>query len=135
MGEYAEYMLNGDDCQYCGEYLGEGDGYPRSCRSCASEMKTGADYDYKKKPVSNQAIGKKLRRALGYCHGMDGMYPGCHWDLAPAMFEKLKKWGFVESYHPHNHMHKVRAILTQAGEQAYKDVKDKKPVYIPVRSK
>ena len=30
MGEIAEMMLNGDlDC-YTGEYLGEGDGYPRS---------------------------------------------------------------------------------------------------------
>jgi hypothetical protein len=34
MGEMAEYMLNGDDCQYCGEYIGDGDGYPRSCASC-----------------------------------------------------------------------------------------------------
>jgi len=34
MGEIAEYLLNGDDCQYCGEYLGEGDGYPRSCDGC-----------------------------------------------------------------------------------------------------
>lgn len=37
MGEMAEYMLNGDDCQCCGEYLGEGDGYPRSCDGCAEE--------------------------------------------------------------------------------------------------
>lgn len=35
MGEYAEYMLNGDDCQVCGEYMGNGDGYPRTCRSCS----------------------------------------------------------------------------------------------------
>lgn len=34
MGEMADYILNGDDCQYCGEYLGEGDGYPRACKSC-----------------------------------------------------------------------------------------------------
>lgn len=37
MGEYAEYMLNGDDCQFCGEYLGEGDGFPRSCSGCDDE--------------------------------------------------------------------------------------------------
>lgn len=35
MGEMADYMLNGDDCQECGEYIGEGDGYPRSCAACA----------------------------------------------------------------------------------------------------
>jgi len=34
MGEYADYMLNGDDCQYCGEHIGDGDGFPRSCYSC-----------------------------------------------------------------------------------------------------
>lgn len=34
MGEMAEYMLNGDDCQGCGEYLGKGPGFPRWCRSC-----------------------------------------------------------------------------------------------------
>lgn len=37
MGEMADYMLNGDDCQFCGEYLGEGDGFPRSCVSCGDE--------------------------------------------------------------------------------------------------
>lgn len=34
MGEYADYMLNGDDCQSCGEYLGSGSGFPRNCASC-----------------------------------------------------------------------------------------------------
>lgn len=37
MGEMADYMLNGDDCQYCGQYLGEGDGFPRSCSGCGDE--------------------------------------------------------------------------------------------------
>lgn len=37
MGEYADYILNGDDCQECGAYIGDGDGYPRSCPSCARE--------------------------------------------------------------------------------------------------
>lgn len=31
MGEYAERMINGEDCAGCGEYLGEGRGYPRYC--------------------------------------------------------------------------------------------------------
>lgn len=34
MGEMAEYILNGDDCQECGAYIGSGDGFPRSCASC-----------------------------------------------------------------------------------------------------
>lgn len=34
MGEYAEMMLEGDACSTCGEYLGDGDGFPRQCASC-----------------------------------------------------------------------------------------------------
>lgn len=34
MGEYADYILNGDDCQICGVYIGEGDGFPRTCKEC-----------------------------------------------------------------------------------------------------
>lgn len=37
MGEIADGMLNGDFCQYCGEYLGEGDGYPRTCHACKED--------------------------------------------------------------------------------------------------
>jgi hypothetical protein len=39
VGEMADYMLNGDDCEECGEYLGEGDGFPRTCSSCRDEDK------------------------------------------------------------------------------------------------
>ena len=34
MGEMAEAMLNGEFCQGCGEFLGDGDGYPTFCRGC-----------------------------------------------------------------------------------------------------
>ena len=34
MGEIADAMLNGEFCQWCGEYLGEGDGYPVICPGC-----------------------------------------------------------------------------------------------------
>lgn len=37
MGEYADYMLNGDDCQVCGQYMGEGDGFPRTCSGCSGD--------------------------------------------------------------------------------------------------
>jgi hypothetical protein len=36
MGEYAEMMLDGMVCQWCGEFLGEGDGYPVACAGCQS---------------------------------------------------------------------------------------------------
>jgi len=32
MGEYAEMILDGMDCQWCGEFLGDGDGFPGRCR-------------------------------------------------------------------------------------------------------
>ena len=35
MGEIAEMMLDGTLCEGCGEYMGDGTGYPRYCRSCA----------------------------------------------------------------------------------------------------
>jgi hypothetical protein len=31
MGEIADAMLNGDMCEQCGEWLGDGPGYPRNC--------------------------------------------------------------------------------------------------------
>lgn len=30
----AEQIINGDFCELCGEYLGEGDGFPRKCKGC-----------------------------------------------------------------------------------------------------
>ncbi len=128
MGEMAEYILNGDDCQVCGEYIGEGDGYPRSCSSCVKEDEEEPAKDLKN---TGQKMGKKMRRALQYpkdCQG--GMYPGCHWDLAPSMLARLAKWGFVETYQPHNLVHKTRCILTPKGEAAYKEIKAGRPVYL-----
>ena len=37
MGEIADDMINGDMCQVCGVWLGDGDGYPRSCSGCKDE--------------------------------------------------------------------------------------------------
>ena len=35
MGQHADYMINGDDCQGCGMHIGTGPGFPRWCRQCA----------------------------------------------------------------------------------------------------
>jgi hypothetical protein len=37
MGEIADMMLDGDLCEGCGDYLGDGDGFPRLCESCEEE--------------------------------------------------------------------------------------------------
>lgn len=34
MGDAAEAIVNGDDCEGCGEYIGPGHGYPRLCAGC-----------------------------------------------------------------------------------------------------
>ena len=36
MGEISDWVLEGGLCQECGEYLGEGDGFPTSCPGCAA---------------------------------------------------------------------------------------------------
>lgn len=39
MGEYAEMILDGTCCQGCGEYLGDGDGFPVYCSACAKQAR------------------------------------------------------------------------------------------------
>lgn len=39
MGEIADGILDGEFCQICGEWLGEGDGFPTTCDGC------GGDYN------------------------------------------------------------------------------------------
>lgn len=58
MGEYADYMLNGDDCQVCGEHMGEGDGYPRTCAGCGGDDDEPAEKPRKER---TDAQRKKLR--------------------------------------------------------------------------
>ena len=41
MGEISEAILNGDFCQLCGEYIGEGSGFPRTCRGCSNHTCVG----------------------------------------------------------------------------------------------
>lgn len=44
MGEIADMMLDGTLCEGCGEYLGEGMGFPDYCSDeCASKCKATRD--------------------------------------------------------------------------------------------
>lgn len=54
MGELAEYILNGDDCQECGQYIGDGDGFPRSCSDCQPQPKQRKRKRRKKRKMSQQ---------------------------------------------------------------------------------
>ena len=39
MGEYADYMINGDDCEKCGMHFmdDESPGHPRTCNDCGGK--------------------------------------------------------------------------------------------------
>ena len=38
MGEMADYMINGDDCEQCGMPFDDaGEGYPRTCDDCKED--------------------------------------------------------------------------------------------------
>ncbi len=37
MSDYTDDVLEGILCQVCGQYLGEGNGYPTSCPDCENE--------------------------------------------------------------------------------------------------
>ena len=39
MGEAADDLLNGDACEQCGEWLGDGAGYPQLCSGCKNPKK------------------------------------------------------------------------------------------------
>lgn len=59
MGEMAEYVLNGDDCEGCGEYLGDGPGFPRRCSACSGGS-PGTLYSSRRE--RNRAKRKRQRR-------------------------------------------------------------------------
>lgn len=59
MGECAEYILNGDDCQVCGEYIGEGNGYPRACYGCGGN---NAEYGGGKKARQKRRRQRKAQK-------------------------------------------------------------------------
>lgn len=63
MGEYANYMLSGDDCCVCGEHIGSGDGFPRTCAGCSRPDRPAARAA-KSAPVKHCACatcGKRFR--------------------------------------------------------------------------
>lgn len=43
MGEYAEYMINGDDCQECGQTFLKSYGHPMTCTDCGGKGKLLCD--------------------------------------------------------------------------------------------
>lgn len=37
MGDVTDAILDGDVCEICGEWLGDGEGFPQMCSACINE--------------------------------------------------------------------------------------------------
>lgn len=68
MSDYTDAMLDGVFCQMCGEYIGDGCGFPRSCPTCALEESEDR-HDYERRPVRTRTFkvqcpkcGKMVKR-------------------------------------------------------------------------
>lgn len=55
MGEIADMMLDGDLCEGCGEYIGDGGGFPRYC-SAQCEKDRGVDTGAQERIHAHSAV-------------------------------------------------------------------------------
>ena len=65
MGEIADLMINGDMCQFCGEPLDDGNGYPQSCGCCDVSPTTSTDSAAQLNPKKTNCpqCGKRVKKA------------------------------------------------------------------------
>lgn len=77
MGEYADMVLNGDMCQYCGEIL-SGNGYAQTCRACSTPIR---------KKVQHVKRAKQPPKNTHTCH-----WPGCQKKVNPAFWGCNEHW-------------------------------------------
>jgi hypothetical protein len=62
MGEIAELMLDGAMCQWCGEVLGDGDGYPVVCAGCQRQHDVNEFGEDRSTPTESTPIEPRLTR-------------------------------------------------------------------------
>lgn len=68
MGDIAEMMLDGTLCEGCGEYLGEGDGYPQYCAGCAEPQPRAAPSKRRSRIHQCPECKKMCRGKAGLAH-------------------------------------------------------------------
>lgn len=61
MGEIADAMINGEMCEWCGEWLGGDAGFPRLCAGCQNTPE-GKERIRQEKPDKLKKGHKKRRR-------------------------------------------------------------------------
>ena len=119
MGEIADMMLEGMLCAGCGEFLGEGDGFPMYCSACQpdeEEHVLGYKPPHKKKRAvrSTQVIRKGTvflsqrlwRRLVNLAHP-SGPMP---WEDHKKVYAVLHRMGFVA-------LGGDQAFITDAGRE------------------
>lgn len=64
MGDQAEMILQGIVCQYCGEYIGDPCGQPRTCNDCIRDLAKALNSKRTKKPKPAPANVRPLVRRV-----------------------------------------------------------------------
>lgn len=88
MGEMVDYVLNGDDCESCGEYLGEGDGFPRQCAGCSNEHEYN---EYDDNTPSDDIMAEILKAANNEDNPARKLFPKTYRTLKRIIKQELKK--------------------------------------------
>lgn len=98
MGEIAEAFLNGDFCQGCGEYLGDGNGYSVFCRGCKRRGDDAPVHPSKSTAALQlefQCGGRRAYARFNQIVAASTAKRGVNWNDAPALHGKLLGRGFI----------------------------------------
>ncbi|KKL10832.1 hypothetical protein LCGC14_2551890 [marine sediment metagenome] len=134
MGEMANYMLNGDDCESCGDYIGPGPGYPRNCAACQPEAdrsekeqkrKRAESRKAKKNPTGPFVLRKRDRAWLAMVKAATDHHSGLYNGLSIKEFptsprRRLLQADLVAAEIPNNDVHHTRYIITDQGREILK---------------
>lgn len=113
MGEIADAILDGVFCQECGEYLGEGDGYPVTCAGCSGRQRPHRTPKRRDStgPSVPMGSGTKLWRCL---EAVAAAKDGRRWEDAPKQHNRLFGRGLIRKVDG-------KAVLSDRGTAALKE--------------
>jgi hypothetical protein len=131
MGEMANYMLNGDDCESCGDYIGPGPGYTRVCAACKPDVdraeqehqrRRAESRKAKKNPTGPFVLRKRDRAWLAMVKAATDHYSGLYNGLSIKEFptcprRRLLQADLVLAKIPRNAVHDTRYVITGHGRE------------------